>query len=798
MPDQMATRKLHYCLWFGEHFACPQLTSGAIINYGSLDITATRYDVLVCAGRLSWEIPHSSETRFMRQDTVVTKYNINYDITPALVYHQDILENAYNLADVDARKAHDTLVPQKSPLELTERSRSLPPQARTSSLNARAELGAFRVVSAIEYSAIAPQSLRLRSFKLSVDPKSQGSARWRMSIARANIAVYRLNLRPNRYMLVLFRMSYRFEDIQTPVSLLPRLYPVHPAADTIDISASSGDFGHVDQYDQQAHPVAQAHVWQRVFTPWRAQESRGDVLLGRKHDRFRPHFVSRTTFGIEAHTCDGAECDVVASELPAPITVKPLNAGIEVKFLPHAVPHVTSVPQITRDSGQGRSRVAVQESALERELIQENRVAVTAASQTTSTGTPRRESTRSRMDRSQVQYHAIFETHHTFTIAESLPLTGERRKEPYGQDVVRDKPSEVSSPPKLEGGEEYISIDRKLQTVEAREDHHEKGTESEVKSNLTSYSHSVRIVEGHTPKSTMLNDDRQMNEGADGAALSLSYINPGSKASPSHATPFEFFTLQRTSFSERGVPQDSGTNHTESEYERRSSDVDIVSKSSIQMSGHDSTESSEGRIQRHTPNDYVEHDEVPVSGAKIWRAEELSCTGGGDAAESLGRSESAMVSNADGRSDVDTDSNISSLPSTYAGRQLSPCDSGVPQDAGINYIQSAREHQFSEINVASATLVQTSNHRLIENRVQSSLVTIQGGQDAATGQPCQRSSAAKLDSNELAECAQQAVEGGGGRHELEMESEFKLSATAHCHSVKIAERSASGTVGRAF
>ncbi|KAG1829384.1 hypothetical protein DFJ58DRAFT_875714 [Suillus subalutaceus] len=180
------------------------------------------------------------------------------------------------------------------------------------------------------------------------------------------------------------------------------------------------------------------------------------------------------------------------------------------------------------------------------------------------------------------------------------------------------------------------------------------------------------------------------------------------------------------------------------------------------------------------PNDYVEHDEVPVSGTKIWRAEETII-----AAESLGRSESAMVSNADGRSDVDTDSNISSLPSTYAGRQLSPCDSGVPQDAGINYIQSACEHQFSEINVALATLVQTSSHRSIEKRVQSSLVTIQGGQDVATGQPCQRSSAAKLDSNELAECAQQAVEGGGGRHELE--SEFKLSSTAHCHSVRFAE-----------
>ncbi|KAG1897639.1 uncharacterized protein F5891DRAFT_982385 [Suillus fuscotomentosus] len=146
----------------------------------------TRYDVLVCAGRLSWEIPYSSGTSFMRQDAVISKYHINHGLEQALTYHQDIPENAYNSADnhnkvdnnqrsatpdpdpaivashtrarsysthglsskesldVDILKARDTFVPLKSPLELTEQSRSLPPRARRlaeSSFDARAELG---------------------------------------------------------------------------------------------------------------------------------------------------------------------------------------------------------------------------------------------------------------------------------------------------------------------------------------------------------------------------------------------------------------------------------------------------------------------------------------------------------------------------------------------------------------------------------------------------------------------------------------------------------------------------------
>jgi hypothetical protein len=102
----------------------------------------------------------------------------------------------------------------------------------------------------------------------------------------------------------------------------------------------------------------------------------------------------------------------------------------------------------------------------------------------------------------------------------------------------------LSSTPKLESGEEDGSTDRKRQTVEDREDHDEKGTNSNVKSNLTSYSRTVRIVEGSMSQSAMLNDIWRMNEVADGAALSMSSTNPGPKVSPSYVTLSAFFALQ--------------------------------------------------------------------------------------------------------------------------------------------------------------------------------------------------------------------------------------------------------------
>ncbi|KAG2032915.1 hypothetical protein BDR03DRAFT_727813 [Suillus americanus] len=1174
--------------------AGPQLTSGAVISYGSLDITVTRYDVLVCASQLSWEIPHSSGTGFMRRDTVVTKYTINHDLKPALMYHQDIPENAHNLAgihnrvdnnqrsatldpdpdpdlpivashnrtrplahsnsryghssneslDVDIWKAHDAFVPLKSPLELTERSRSLPPRARTSSFDARAELGTFRcdsaqsasvativsathrpeyapasrpsvvaspkpqirldcvsqesyklpaVVSAVEYSAsergtpvgsfgqsevsglrevanadgwskystpppespaqsvhagVVQDVIPLRRYPNTgitastsvshhTNPTSATSHFLASNVADSRFAKFynpspkdNSQFTPAHYSFSSHKMSsdsslpqpstvlsrgVRADTPESPVlcfctpddvngtsKFQPKLANclVHPSAHTIGISVSSVDFGHVDQYDQRARPVTQAHVWQRGAQHQKYQSKDGpsrvpqpltfpftdsppaqSSLVGDHADvdlrltQYSHHgvpkslaetssedgnttasdhmcgcdsehvcdsehwqLVSRTTLGVEAQTCDGAECDAVASELPAPITVDPLNAGIatsEVQHLP--APHVTSVPQITRDSGQGHSEVAVQESTLEPELVQENIVAVTAASKTTSTGeltsdipcrgtlmvedcvpllavacTPssppsRRESTQTvscsdssvtddklhrhheypdssdvvcayvapeENDISTPTQSSVIAVEHTqksnpasndlrgspfnkntLTMVESLALTANRHEELYGQDVVRDKPStEVSSTPKLDGVDEDVSTDRKRQTVESREDHHEQGTESEAKSNLTSYSHTVRIVEGHASKDTILND-RQVNEGADGAALSLSP-------------------------SERGVPQDSGVNRIESGYEHRSSDVDTFSKSSAQISSHDSTESSEGSILRQsreevnssvlvpvslapaetigapvpaprraientqksslafddlrdsslpedtwtmgqtsssvtdlkggscghtvgtdlptqsspTPNICVEHDKLPVSADCMHQVLEDRGDYHAREAESdiILKSESCSS-----RSDVDTDSDNSSLSSTYTERQLSLSEPGVPQDAGIHHIQSAREHQSSEINVTSTTLVQTSSHRSIEHGVQSSLVTVQGGpcgQNVTIDQPCQRLSAPKPDNNELAECVHQAVESGGGRHELETESEFQLNSTTHSHSVGIVERSASETV----
>ncbi|KAG1831516.1 hypothetical protein EV424DRAFT_1371482, partial [Suillus variegatus] len=71
------------------------------------------------------------------------------------------------------------------------------------------------------------------------------------------------------------------------------------------------------------------------------------------------------------------------------------------------------------------------------------------------------------------------------------------------------------------------------------------------------------------------------------------------------------------------------------------------------------------------------------------------------AVESVRQSESAMVLNAGGRSDKDANGDVSSLSSTYVERKLSLFEPDVPQDAGINPIQSACEHQSSETNVAS-------------------------------------------------------------------------------------------------
>ncbi|KAG1896756.1 uncharacterized protein F5891DRAFT_575489 [Suillus fuscotomentosus] len=93
-------------------------------------------------------------------------------------------------------------------------------------------------------------------------------------------------------------------------------------------------------------------------------------------------------------------------------------------------------------------------------------------------------------------------------------------------------------------------------------------------------------------------------------------------------------------------------------------------------------------------------------------------------------------------------SDVNEVSKTFESEHtwLSLSEPGVPQDAGINFIQSGREHQTSEINVASKTFVRTSSHCSIENRVQSSLVTVQ---EEPWCQPRQCFSARKLDINEL-------------------------------------------------
>ncbi|KAG1838249.1 hypothetical protein C8R48DRAFT_680145 [Suillus tomentosus] len=134
---------------------------------------------------------------------------------------------------------------------------------------------------------------------------------------------------------------------------------------------------------------------------------------------------------------------------------------------------------------------------------------------------------------------------------ESSFLASDRHEELYDQDVAREKSSQVSPIPKLEGKMEDVSTDCKRQTVEGREDYHDQKTESEVKQNLTSYSRTVRIIDGNTSKSAILDDDRRINESADGVALSLSSVNLGSEVSPS----------------EPDVPQDSGTADNDLRYQ---------------------------------------------------------------------------------------------------------------------------------------------------------------------------------------------------------------------------------------
>ncbi|KAG2146430.1 uncharacterized protein EDB93DRAFT_1250964 [Suillus bovinus] len=1104
--------------------AGPQLTSGAIISYGSQDITVARYDVLVCAGRLSWGIPHSSGAGFMRQDTMITRHDINSDIERTLMYRQDISENAHNLADnhdrvdhgqraatpdpnpaiiashtrtqrsnstyglssktldVNMLKACDTSISLKSPLELTQRSRSLPPRARTSaesSLDARAELGTFQrdiaqsasvttvitsatrrpeyapvsrpnavasskprvrldcaiqeshrlstVVSAAEYSA-SEQRTPVRSFggskitgfreAMNVDDWSEYSSPPPEPPAQSAHAGFVQDVLPLRrypntgitastpvdhhttqflstsatnYSLASNTINPRFINSSNPSlkddsqvtsthrsfsshkmssdSPLPRTstafsrgtwagtqgspvlglctlddvkgtsiyeskpanYPVHPPADNIGTSADLGDFGHVDQYDQWAYPVAKAHVWQSDVqdTKYQPKDSsshvsrpptfpsteppsaqislvsdRTDVDLRSTHysnhgmsksptetssedgsmttleeqvcgcglervcDSEHWQLVSRTTFGIEAQTCDGAESDVVTSELPAPIAINPSNAGIvtgEVDVLPDPVPHVTSMSQIARDSRQGHSHVVVQEYALERELIRENRVAVTALSQTTSTAeltsdvacrenlvaeksaplstitcTPslppsQRQSAQTiscsddsvtddklRRHREYADSSVLacvslaheenntstriiavestqkpspasndcpntFFTESTLTTVKSPSLTVDRHEEPYSQDATKDKPSQVSSTLKLD---EDVSIDNMRQTVEGREDYREKGTESEVKSNLTSCSRTVGMVEGYMSKSVVLDNDRGVNKGADGAALSLSSVNPESKVlSPSGPS----------------VPQDSGTetDRIESGYGHRSLGVETVSKISVQISSHDLTESSEGYVQRQSALNVSFGDER-VTDDKLNRGHEevdssVLVRSPLVPAENIGTPASATrraVENTQKSSQASNDLTDSSLPegTWMMGTTQGSSTPNVhvehervleSSDYMHQDLDGRGEYHARQAN-SEVTLRTKSYSSAVESLGQSESAMVLNASGRSDEQPNQYFPAPKSDSNEQADCVHQTSE-SRGLHELETESELMIS---HSHSV---ERSTSKT-----
>ncbi|KAG2129407.1 uncharacterized protein EDB93DRAFT_1265779 [Suillus bovinus] len=164
--------------------AGPQLTGGAIVSYGIQDIMVTRYDVLVCAGRLSWEIPHSSGAGFMRQDTVITRHDIKFDTERTLIYRQDISENAHNLADesnLDARAELGTFrrdfaqsgsvttamtsatgKPEYAPVSRPNAVASSKPRVRLDCAIQESD-GLSTVVSAAEYSA-SEQRTPVRSF----------------------------------------------------------------------------------------------------------------------------------------------------------------------------------------------------------------------------------------------------------------------------------------------------------------------------------------------------------------------------------------------------------------------------------------------------------------------------------------------------------------------------------------------------------------------------------------------------------------------------------------------------------
>ncbi|KAG2118627.1 hypothetical protein DEU56DRAFT_138120 [Suillus clintonianus] len=140
----------------------------------------------------------------------------------------------------------------------------------------------------------------------------------------------------------------------------------------------------------------------------------------------------------------------------------------------------------------------------------------------------------------------------------------------------------------------------------------------------------------------------------------------------------------------------------------------------------------------------------------------------------------------------DTDDAISPLAFTNTGPKLSNSKPCVPQDAGSDYIQSARRHRSSEVNTFSTTIVRTSRDQSVEKKGQtpspaSNMQRGLHGQDMARGRRRQRSFASEFDGDEKdgsADGISQPVEGSECHHER----------APHSNTIGISRQSTSETV----
>ncbi|KAG2366124.1 hypothetical protein BDR07DRAFT_556101 [Suillus spraguei] len=497
--------------------------------------------------------------------------------------------------------------------------------------------------------------------------------------------------------------------------------PVHPAMDMISISASSGDFGHVDQCDQSAYPAAQAHVWQRgaqhqehqyqskerpsrapqpptfPFTDspaaqshfvghhadvdiYSTQYSTHGVLKNptetssedrstttSEHGCDSKHsehwqLVSRTTFDIEAQACDGAERNAAPSKVPPPITINPLDTGIvsgEVNLLPHPVPHTTSVSEVAGGSRGGGSRTAVQESTLERELIQENQAAATAVSQTTVTR--------------QGELTSVIPCHRTPAPEEWAPLS-----------TVTCISSLRSSGPQSPS-EPNVPQDSGTDRIESGCEHQSLDVDTASKS-------SIQISSLDSTESSEKHMQRQGREEVDSSVLVQVSLAPAENLGATAPTLRTVENMQKSSLSSNDLRSLSSSEDTVMSMtsQTSSSVFDLKGGSCDHIVGMDplAESFSEGRHELETESE-----------------SKLSSTTHSYSIKTVERSTSeTTVSKIDRQMDQDTD--VLTLPSSQI-TMLPPSSPGVPQDAGADSIQSGCEHM---VDMTSTTLVQTSIH----------------------------------------------------------------------------------------